>query len=254
MANPENNPSVGRQEHGEIRKYPLEMIVVPGARIQKVGENFLPTEYSQSDGRGMLGGWARVAAARVLYMQGISRDFHFVGGRNLPVEEGANNAEYIRTFNSLPTEATVYRDAFEQEISVTRSNSIFTDLIEQLEPANTTLDEDPGTTFQTLEKLVQEVRAKSGTAKIGIVTNDYHMRRLSLQAEFAGKHVDGLKGKSLFVLSAEQILLRSLPGIYDVRIQKAYSSLLAKRRFFFEQAGIDDLLSDQYDYDQNRWF
>lgn len=250
MTSAENRATQGNEERGEVRHYPFDLVVVLGARNQRVGDRFLPSEYNQSDGRGMLGGWARVAAAGTLYMQGLARNFHFIGARTLPVEHDADTSRYIREFATLPTEATVYKDAFVDALNVTRANAnpTFAAILQELEPEIATADEDTAvdTTLASLEKMAQDLSEQTGVRQIAIPTNEYHIERLERQLQ---KLQLRPKDVGFTLISAEWLLMKAYPGVYDDHIIHAYNTPLARRRFYFEQKGIEALEVGNYNHD-----
>lgn len=245
MGSPERYSLPERQEDKEKPNYSLDLVVVPGARIHMRNGIFVPTGYEHSDGNGMLGGHLRVDAAVCLYLQKITKNFLFTGGRTPLV----GNFDESSVSGEIPSEASVYKNYFLEQLDSLRNSSTFlTPLFEEVETVNAESEDDSLTTYDSLVTLIQRIEATKEAQKIGLLTNKYHWPRVGFLTQKAATDSRASTKVALFLLDAEDILMRSFQGVYDTMIANAYDSDLGRQRIDNETKGLEALSEERYDF------
>lgn len=207
-----------------------DAVFVPGARIQLVdvqdtGAVYKPSDYSQADGAGILAGNYRVDGAAGLYIgQAIpgptlvehENVFVFMGGVTAPI-----NAEQV---GIVPSEATVYAEAFRKRLSLLRQSDVrYAARLERLKAVDIIEEKQSMTTEEQVVKALDMAEDRQWS-RILMITNEYHcLRTRAMSARELC--LRGLSDKIyMSVRAAEQYIPPALYATDDGPYFEAYGS------------------------------
>lgn len=171
----------------------------------------------------MLGGEMNVRAASLLYEQGASGTFVFSTG---------TSQKTIAAYGPhVPTEASVYRDAFLALIKE-HQNSKPTIILEE-------------TSVNTHSNLVEcsKIIQARGWRHVAVLSLRYHIARVQALWELFAKNQHE---PAVDFLVAEDVIVQAAPGASDAAINKAYRSEQGKKRLSSEAKGLRDLQAGKY--------
>jgi uncharacterized SAM-binding protein YcdF (DUF218 family) len=203
---------------------PYDAVVIFGGGLRKEGEEYFPATYADSDNFGMLGGHMRVNAAIQLWKARASENFIFT--------TGVYDKNIAKFGQGVPEESKKYAAFFAKKVGEPAPN-IVTESI-----STTTL-----TNLEEVEKILQAQQWKN----VAFVSNEYHLPRIRALYE---RMFDKAEGSAVF-LSAEEVVRKLAPGMYDAEIEHAYATEAAKRRIANEQQGVEDIREGKYTAQQH---
>lgn len=111
-----------------------------------------------------------------------------------------------------------------------------------VDPENIIEENTAYNTYQQLKNSLAIVQ-KLNLSQIGIISNEYHLPRITVFLEYIQKsniHVE--------LVSAENVLIDKAPDDWKQYIQDAYESETMKKRIALEQKGIRDLRDGKYKF------
>ena len=211
-----------------VKTYDVVAVLCGG--LQKIGNDYIPTTFSDSDEFGMLGGHVRPMAAAQLYGSGACNSILFSTGVS---------AKQIEKFGpDVPAEAYIYRDAFLRD--VTR--------LEVRQPADVGsikifIEDESVNTVGNIEHIVQ-MCIDNNWQHVGILSSDYHIPRIRAHLKLLMEQT-GLTMKFEFLLS-ESILKAAHPNMYDSTFEVAYNSPEGQKRLVNERKGLMSIESGRY--------
>jgi hypothetical protein len=196
-----------------------DAVIVLSGGIRKTPAGFAATTYTDDDGFGMMGGHMRVLAASVLCMQQAAGSFVFTTGIT---------AKTIGMFgNDVPSEASVYSKEFLERIAPAGT------------PPTVILEERSANTIGNVKEFAAIMKT-NGWKKVAILSSEYHLPRIEALCNLLQ-----VPGQLLF-LSAEEIVQREWPGMYDDEIKTAYASEAGKKRLQNEAGGTAAIKAGGY--------
>lgn len=197
------------------------IILLPAGIKQRSSGKWVSTDLSAADNEfGAPGGKLRVLAAALLLKE-CPHSFIITGG-------GKGYDVPLGTSDDRPLLAEILRDELVAEgITLDRinlewvSNSTYQELVE-------------------VERMVKEL----GVNKLTFVTSRYSIPRLQLILEY--KFSNLCKQYDFNFVSAEDVLIKTNPRVWEKKITEAYCSEYLKKRIAREQRGVDQIRKGTY--------
>jgi uncharacterized SAM-binding protein YcdF (DUF218 family) len=201
-----------------------DAVIVLGMNIRREGTGYRPTSYEDHDEFGMLAGEVGVIAATQLYRQNITDTFVFSTGTSEKTKAAFGEA--------VPTEAAVYSKDFLQRLE--GSNRPLPKVI---------LEEYSFNTYSNLTESA-EIIHRHPWKRVAILCARYHVPRVKALWQMAVR--DRAVSSAVDFLSAEDIIIKSLPGTYDTIIEAAYASPEGQKRLKSEEQGLRHIQDGKY--------
>lgn len=197
-------------------KHKLEIIVVLGGWLFKESDGSWRTmNFDELDGEGNASGdRVRVVAASFLSKKNPNLKIIVSGSRGRLIEE------------DCPTLAKVLKKEL-IDLAVKPEN-----IIEE--------DRSTGTFGQLKESLA--IVDQLGLSEIGIISNEYHLPRISEFLKYLKTDYD------IKLISAEQVAIENDPEFWKKEVEDAYSSPEMQKRIALEQKGLKDLKEGKYKF------
>jgi len=130
----------------------------------------------------------------------------------------------------------------------TVSSVIKRELVELGVPSSAIIEEDKsGTTFEQLREL-SIVAKQKGISSLLIVSNEWHLPRIKAMLEHAPGLKEAFDSFEVELVSAEEVLLRTQPEDWHIKIGDAREDPAMQRRFTLEKKGVRDIIAGTYKY------
>lgn len=224
---------MNKHELSSIHTY--DAIMVLGGNIRPEDGTFVPTTYADTDrSDGMLGGHMRVIAAACLFLAGKSDTIAFSTGTSDQTLEDYGP--------SVPTEASVYRQAFEKTLAELRPR--FPQADSRKEPIIALEDRSKNTesNIYGCYKLINE----HGWRRAAFLSSDAHIERIEGLCYYDKMKVQKPDSVDLSFISAEKVVQEILPGAYDEEIAQAWNSEIGRKRIAIEANGVAAIKAGTY--------
>lgn len=223
----------------EILPENLDLLYVLCGGINLIpGKGFVPTDYSDSDQYGMLGGYYRVVAASIVCK--------VVDVNGIVFSTGVPEKTRERYGDGTPTESAVYMAAFVDEFSKTTADK---DIVGP-KPKGLLIVGEEGLSTNTFGNIQQAKTAIDNNPKllnVGFLSSRYHLPRIQGIVNFIFPDLE--RRKIMHYISAEEVLLQHKPQVYEGIIRLAYESVEAQKRSMNENKGLLNLAMGTYPTD-----
>lgn len=204
----------------------IDAVVILGGGLKKDKNGWRTTNFNEGDNFGCLGDRLRVPAGAFLY-----KNFKKINPNLLMVASGGRGQ--YKDVPGAPAVSSVLKKEL-VELGVKRGDII--------------IEDKSGTTYQQLKEL-RRLILKNNWNKIVILSNRCHLPRVAALIENV-KNLEFLKRrletKKIFLISAENVLLKYEKKKWKNIIERAYKSKLMKNRLVLEKQGIKQLKAGLY--------
>lgn len=199
-----------------------DAIFILGGSLIKDNGIWRTCRFDESDNFGVLGDTLRVKAGSILFNQGITGHIIALGGKG-----------QYKDVTDFPTLSSIIKK----------------ELVQFGIPPNQIEENLSDGTYGQLKTILEIVRQRNWT-KVGIISNEYHLPRISAMIEYAPNTGD-LKNMA-DLISAEKILIDHVPKRWQKEIKEAYESTGMQNRIAMEQKGIKDIKDGKYKFEAEK--
>ncbi len=202
------------------KKY--DAVFILGGSLIKDNGVWRTCRFDEGDNFGVLGDVARVAAGNILFKKEITDRIIALGGKG----QYKDNADF-------PTITSVIKK----------------ELVQLGVPPNQIEENLSDGTYGQL-KTILEIANQRNWIKVAIISNEYHLPRISAMIKYA-PNIGDLNNLA-DLISAEKILIDNDRTKWQKEIKEIYESAGMQRRIAIEQKGIQDIKTGKYKF-RNSW-